>query len=270
VVFLEKLRAAWLRKNSLVCVGLDSDLEKIPDHLRSFKLPLFEFNRAIIDATADLVCAFKPQIACYAALGLERDLEETFTYIHEQYPDLPVILDAKRGDVGSTAEWYAQEAFDRYGADAVTVNPYLGGDTLEPFLKWEDKGVIVLCRTSNPGAADIQDLECSGEKLYQIIARKAAQEWNHNGNVLLVVGATYPKELGEIRSLVGNMPFLVPGIGAQGGDIEQAVTKGKTPDGTGMIINSSRGILYAGSGKEFAQAARSAALRLKEEINRYR
>jgi len=251
-------------------VGLDSDIEKIPDHLRTFKTPLFEFNREIIDSTADLVCAFKPQIAFYAADGLERDLELTIKYLHEQHPDIPVILDAKRGDIGSTAEMYAREVFDRYGADAVTVNPYLGGDSLEPFLNRTDKGVIILCRTSNPGATDIQDLEVQGEKLYRIISNKAAREWNRNGNVLLVVGATYPQELGEIRSLVGNMPLLVPGIGAQGGDIEKAVINGKTADGTGMIINSSRGIIYAGKGKDFAQAARAAALQLKEEINRYR
>ncbi len=267
---METLNAAWHRNNSLLCVGLDPDLEKIPDHLRTAKSPLFEFNRAIIESTSDLVCAFKPQIAFYAASGLERDLELTIAYIHENFPGIPVILDAKRGDIGSTAKLYAQEAFDRYGADAVTVNPYLGGDALEPFLDRSDKGVIILCRTSNPGAIDIQDLELNGEKLYRIVARKAAREWNRNGNVLLVVGATYPQELGEIRSLVGNMPLLVPGIGAQGGDIEKAVNNGKTSDGTGMIINSSRGIIYAGKGKDFAQAARTAALQLKEEINRYR
>ena len=268
--FIETLTAAWHRNNSLLCVGLDPDIEKIPNHLRTTNAPLFDFNRAIIDSTADLVCAFKPQIAFYAASGLERDLELTITYIHENYPDIPVILDAKRGDIGSTAKMYAREAFDRYGADAVTVNPYLGGDALEPFLSRGDKGVIILSRTSNPGAADIQDLDSNGEKLYRIVARKAVREWNRNGNVLLVVGATYPQELREIRSLVGNMPLLVPGIGAQGGDIERAVTNGKTADGTGMIINSSRGIIYAGKGKDFADAARSAALRLKDEINRWR
>ncbi len=267
---METLNAAWHRNNSLVCVGLDPDLERIPSHLRSAQAPLFEFNRAIIESTFDLVCAYKPQIAFYAASGLERDLELTITYIHENFPGIPVILDAKRGDIGSTAKLYAQEAFDRYGADAVTVNPYLGRDALDPFLDRTDKGVIILCRTSNPGAIDIQDLELNGEKLYRIVARKAAREWNRNGNVLLVVGATYPQELGEIRSLTGNMPFLVPGIGAQGGDIEKAVVNGKDEKGRGMIINSSRGIIYAGTGKDFAQAARTAALRLKDEINRYR
>jgi orotidine-5'-phosphate decarboxylase len=270
VNFIKALTAAWKKNDSLVCVGLDPDAKKIPTHLRTAKAPLFEFNRAIIDCTSDLVCSFKPQIAFYAALGLERDLELTIAYIHENHPDIPVILDAKRGDIGSTAKMYAQEAFDRYGADAVTVNPYLGTDALEPFLDRMDKGVIILCRTSNPSATDIQDLEVQGEKLYRIIANKAAREWNRNGNVLLVVGATYPGELQEIRALVGNMPFLVPGIGAQGGDIEKAVINGKDKDGTGMIINSSRGIIYAGDGKNFAQAARAAALQLKDEINRYR
>ncbi len=270
VNFMEALNAAWNRNNSLVCIGLDPDLEKIPSYLRSAKEPLFEFNRAIIESTFDLVCAFKPQIAYYAASGLERDLELTIAYIHKNFPYIPVILDAKRGDVGSTAKLYAQEAFDRYEADAVTVNPYLGGDALEPFLDRSDKGVIILCRTSNPGAIDIQDLELNGEKLYRIVAQKAAREWNRNGNVLLVVGATYPQELGEIRSLVGNMPLLVPGIGAQGGDIGKAVVNGKDEKGTGMIINSSRGIIYAGKGRDFAQAARTAALQLRDEINRYR
>jgi orotidine-5'-phosphate decarboxylase len=268
--FIRTLNDIWRKNNSLLCIGLDPDLQKIPGHLRNHENPLFAFNKAVIDATHDLVCAYKPQIAFYAAAGLEKDLEQTITYLHEQYQGLPLILDAKRGDIGSTAERYAQEAFERYRADALTVNPFLGGDTLEPFLKWKDKGVIILCRTSNPGAADIQDLESKGEKLYRIIARKAAQEWNRNGNVLLVVGATYPRELGEIRSLVGDMPLLVPGIGAQGGDVEKAVSLGKTPAGTGLIINSSRGIIYAGQGENFAETAREAALQLRDEINKYR
>jgi len=270
VKFIEALTAAWQKNDSLLCVGLDSDLEKIPNHLRTAKVPLFEFNRAIIDGTSDLVCAFKPQMAYYAASGSEHDLELTIAYIHENYPDIPVILDAKRGDIGSTAKMYAREVFDRYGADAVTVNPYLGGDALEPFLDRADKGVIILCRTSNPGATDLQDLEIQGEKLYRIVADKAVHEWNRNGNVLLVVGATYPRELQEIRSFVGNMPFLVPGIGTQGGDIEMAVINGKDGDGTGMIINSSRAVIYAGDGKSFAKAARTVAVRLRDEINRYR
>ncbi len=268
--FIEDLAAIWEKNDSLVCVGLDPDIEKIPAHLRDLESPLFEFNRAIIDGTADVVCAFKPQIAYYAAAGLERDLELTISYIHENYPGVPVILDAKRGDIGSTAEMYAREAFDRFGADAVTVNPYMGTDTLEPFLARSDKGVIVLCRTSNPGAVDFQDLRSDGKTLYETVARKAAHEWNGNGNVLLVVGATYPGELREIRSIVGDMPLLVPGIGAQGGDVQSAVTSGKTGAGTGMIVNSSRGIIYASGGKDFAEAARASAIKLRDEINKYR
>ena len=270
VTFVEDLASIWRKNDSLVCVGLDPDIEKIPEHLRDAETPLFEFNRAIIDHTADLVCAFKPQVAYYSASRSERDLELTVAYIHENYPGVPVILDAKRGDIGSTAEMYVREAFDRFGVDAVTVNPYMGTDTLEPFLDRSDKGVIILCRTSNPGARDIQNLRSDGKRLYQVVADKAAHEWNRNGNVLLVMGATYPEELREIRSVVGNMPFLVPGIGAQGGDIESVVMSGKNKDGTGMIINSSRGIIYSSDGEDFAEAARTAAVHLRNEINRYR
>lgn len=268
--FLQMIETAWRDKNTLVCVGLDPDLEKVPTNLRSSTNPLFQFNKAIIDATADLVCAYKPQFAYYAAIGAERDLELTIQHIHDRHPGIAVILDAKRGDIGSTADKYVQEAFDRYGADAVTVNPYMGGDTLAPFFARKDKGVIVLCRTSNPGASDIQDLVSDGKKLYRLVAEKAVHSWNANKNVLLVVGATYPRELGEIRAIVGDMPLLVPGIGAQGGDVQAAVTSGKTPAGSGLVINSSRGILYAGKGDDFARAARDATLSLRDEINRYR
>jgi orotidine-5'-phosphate decarboxylase len=268
--FIKRLQGAWQKQDSLVCVGLDTDFSKIPDRFKKEPHPLFAFNREIINATGDLVCAYKPQIAYYSATGSEKDLELTIRYIHKTLPDIPVILDAKRGDIGATAKKYAAEAFDRYEADAVTVNPYLGGDTLEPFLERKDKGVILLCRTSNPGAGDLQDLESGGKKIYRIMAEKAARQWNQYGNLLLVIGATWPGELGEIRSLAGDMPFLVPGIGAQGGDVAQAVKNGKTRDGTGLIINSSRGILYAGKGKDFAEAARLAAVALRDEINQYR
>lgn len=270
MTFIEDLHAIWEKNDSLLCVGLDPDIERIPSHLRGLDTPLFEFNRAIIDRTADLVCAFKPQVAYYSARGSERELELTVSYIHANHPGTPVILDAKRGDIGSTAEMYAREAFDRFGADAVTVNPYMGTDTLEPFLSRKDKGVIILCRTSNPGAGDIQDLRSDGKTLYEVIAHKAAHEWNGNDNVLLVVGATYPRELAEIRSIVGNMPLLVPGIGAQGGDVRSAVMSGRDRNGTGMIINSSRGIIYADDGRDFADAARASALQLRSEINKYR
>ncbi len=268
--FVERLKQAWNAGETLLCVGLDPDPARLPKHLAAAKHPFFEFGRAIVDATADLVCAFKPQIAYYAAARAEDQLEMTIDHIRRHHARIPVILDAKRGDIGSTAEMYAKEAFERYQADALTVNPYLGSDSLAPYLAYADKGVIVLCRTSNPGARDLQDIESRGRKLYQIIAEKAARDWNANGNVLLVVGATYPEELGEIRAIVGDMPILVPGVGAQGGDVAAVIANGATADGAGLIISTSRAVLYASSGADYAAAARSAALRLRDEINLYR
>lgn len=265
--FVDRLQQAWARQDTLLCVGLDPDPAKLPKHLAGVSHPIFEFGRAIVDATADLVCAFKPQIAYYAAARAEDQLEMTIAHIRQHHPAIPVILDAKRGDVGSTAEMYAREAFQRYQADAVTVNPYLGFDSLQPFLDYADKGVIVLCRTSNPGARDVQDIASGGKKLYQLIAEKAARDWNGKANVLLVVGATYPEELGEIRAIVGDMPILVPGVGAQGGDVAAVLANGATADGAGLIISSSRAVLYAGGGSDYAQAARAAALKLRDEIN---
>jgi len=265
--FISQLERAWDRANSLVCVGLDPEIERFPRQFADQASPIFQFNKAIIDATADLVCAYKPQFAHYAAYEAEDQLERTIDYVHRNYPDIPVILDSKRGDVGNTAERYAIEAFERYHADAVTVNPYLGGDSLEPFLKYSDKGVIVLCRTSNPGAGELQDLEIQGRRLFHVVADLAARRWNARGNCLLVVGATYPRELAQVREIVGNMPLLVPGVGAQGGDVAQAVENGQSAAGTGLIISSSRGILYASSGEDFATAARAATARLRDQIN---
>ena len=265
--FTQQLARAWETNNSLVCVGLDPEIERFPAHVRAEASPIFHFNRAIIDATADLVCAYKPQFAHYAAYEAEDQLERTIEYIHRTHPGVPVILDAKRGDIGNTAERYASEAFERYGADAVTVNPYLGGDSLEPFLRHSERGVLVLCRTSNPGAGDLQDLSVGGRPLYQVVAELAARRWNSRGNCLLVVGATYPRELAEVRALVGDMPLLVPGVGAQGGDVERVVQQGGTRSGTGLIISSSRAILYASGGEDFAQAARAAASSLRAQIN---
>ncbi len=265
--FIEQLTRAWERSDSLACVGLDPEIERFPRHIAAEPSPIFQFNRAIIDATADLVCAYKPQFAHYAAYEAEDQLERTIEYIHKTHPGVPVILDAKRGDVGNTAERYAIEAFERYGADAVTVNPYLGGDALEPFLRHADKGVAILCRTSNPGARDLQDLVIGARKLYQVVAELAAQRWNSRGNCLLVVGATYPGDLAEVRALVGAMPLLVPGVGAQRGDVAQVVQNGQTAHGTGLIISSSRGILYASAGEDFAGAARAATQQLRGEIN---
>ena len=265
--FIEQLERAWDVNGSLVCVGLDPEIERFPPQVVDQASPIFQFNKAIIDATADLVCAYKPQFAHYAAYEAEDQLERTIDYIHRTYPGIPVILDSKRGDVGNTAERYAIEAFERYHADAVTVSPYLGGDSIEPFLKYEEKGVIILCRTSNPGAGDLQDLEVGGRRLFHIVADLAARRWNTRGNCALVVGATYPRELAEVREIVGNMPFLVPGVGAQGGDVAQAVQSGQTAAGTGLVISSSRGILYASSGEDFVSAARQATLKLRDQIN---
>ena len=267
--FLDRLRRRWHEAGTLVCVGLDPEPTKFPAHLRDDPDAIFEFCRAIVDATADVVCCFKPQFAHFAARSAEDALQRLIAHIHTQHPGVPVILDAKRGDIGSTAAFYAAEAFDRYGADAVTVNPYLGRDSLEPFLARADKGVVILCRTSNAGARDLQDLDVGGRKLYQHVAETAAREWNANGNCLLVVGATYPGELADVRAIVGEMRLLVPGVGAQGGDVEAVVRNGATKDGTGLVISSSRAILYAGSGVDFADAARAAAIVLRDEISRH-
>ncbi|MEI7036499.1 orotidine-5'-phosphate decarboxylase [Fulvimonas yonginensis] len=273
--FMQSLHQAWQRNDSLVCVGLDPEPAKFPSHLRGTPDAVFDFCRAIVDATADLVCAYKPQIAHFAALRAEDALERLIAHIHTAYPGIPVILDAKRGDIGSTAQHYATEAFERYKADAVTLNPYLGRDSIQPFLDRADKGVILLCHTSNPGAADLQDLSVEGTDgrrlpLYQHVARTIANEWNANGNCALVTGATWPEQLAQVRALVGDMPLLVPGIGAQGGDVEAVLRHGRTRNGTGLMISSSRAILYAGTGEDFAQAARRATRDLRGQINRHR
>ncbi|HXZ59168.1 MAG TPA: orotidine-5'-phosphate decarboxylase [Steroidobacteraceae bacterium] len=268
--FTLRLERAWEKNDSLLCVGLDPEIERFPPQVAAAPSPIFQFNKAIIDATHDLVCAYKPQFAHYAAYEAEDQLERTIEYVHRSYPGIPVILDGKRGDVGNTAERYAIEAFERYGADAVTVNPYLGGDSLEPFLKHADRGVFVLCRTSNPGARDLQDLEVGARRLYHVVAELAATRWNGHGNCALVVGATYPRELAEVRHIVGGMPLLLPGVGAQGADVAEAVRAGQTAAGTGLLLSSSRGILYGSApahGADFAAAARAAAGALRAEIN---
>ena len=272
VNFINKLSAAWSASDSLLCVGLDPDLARLPPHLQTEPNGIFTFCTAIIDATADLACSFKPQIAYFAALGAERQLEDICRYARENYPHIPLILDAKRGDIGATARQYAREAFDRYGADAVTVNPYMGSDSIEPYMEWVDRGVIILCRTSNPGGSDLQFLQVDGKPLYQYVARLVAEKWNHNGQCALVVGATFPDELAQVRAIVGDMPLLVPGIGAQGGEIGATVKAGKTANGMGMMINSSRAILYASAapGEHFAAAARRDALETRDAINLHR
>ncbi len=210
MTFTQMLAAAWQRNNSLLCVGLDPDPAKFPAHLKGREDAILEFCTAIVDATADFVCAFKPQIAYFAAHRAEDQLEALIAHIHARHAGIPVILDAKRGDIGSTAEQYAVEAFGRFQADAVTVNPYMGRDSLDPWLAWPDKGVILLCRTSNPGGSDLQFLDVGGEKLYERVARLAAGEWNTTGQIALVVGATFPAEIARVRAIVGDMPLLVP------------------------------------------------------------
>ena len=256
--FVEMLKARWGAADTLLCVGLDPEPARFPEHLRSSDDSIFEFCKSIVDATADLACAFKPQIAHFASEGAEDALQRLIAYVRESQPAIPVILDAKRGDMASTAQHYAREVFERYNAHAVTLSPYLGLDSIEPYLAYADRGVFLLCRTSNAGGDDLQMLTVEGERLYERVARLAS-DWNRNGQIGLVVGATYPRELARVRSLVGEMPLLVPGIGAQGGDVEASVKAGQTANGTGIVVNSSRAIIYASAGDEFAAAARHAA-----------
>ncbi len=277
--FKASLERRWQLGN-FVCVGLDSQYDKIPKSMRkglNIESAVFKFNQEIIDATHDLVCAYKPQYAFYGALGESgvSVLRRTIGFIHDKYPGIPVILDAKRNDIGNTSEQYAKEVFDIYGADAVTVNPYLGQKALQPFLDRRDKGVIVLCRTSNPGAGEFQDLLVKhpilGEvPFYQVVAYQVANEWNVSGNCALVVGATYPEEAAEVRRIAPDLPFLIPGIGKQGGDVEKAVTASKDERNMGMVINSSRGIIFASSGPDFAEAARAKTEELRGLINSFR
>lgn len=267
MTFMQSLNAAWANQNSLLCVGLDPDPAKFPAHLQGRDDAIFEFCKAIVDATAEAACCFKPQIAYFAARKAENQLEALIAHIHEKHPALPVILDAKRGDIGSTAEQYAVEAFERFKADAITVNPYMGFDSVSPYLAYPDKGVILLCRTSNPGGSDLQFLDVGGEKLYERVARLVAEKWNTTGQCALVVGATFPAEIARVREITGDLPLLVPGIGAQGGDIEATVQAGRTANGTGLMINSSRAILYAGKGEDYAEAARQVAIATRDAIN---
>lgn len=255
--FLEKLKNKW-RENKFVCIGLDSDYSKIPPSFkegRSVEEALFQFNKTIIDTTADLVCAYKPQSAFYEACGEGglKALKKTVSYIKEKFPEIPVILDAKRADIGNTNEAYANAIFDDQGFDAVTIHPYLGKEAVEPFLKRADKGIIVLVRTSNPGAGEFQDLQINDKKLYQLVAEHVARDWNKNGNCAVVVGATYPQELKKVREIVGDMPILVPGIGTQGGDLKETLKNGLNSQKQGLIISSSRGIIFDPNPREAAQ-----------------
>lgn len=268
MTFVEKLSAAWAANDSLLCVGFDPDITRFPGSWKNQPEHIFDFCKAIADATADTVCSFKPQIAYFSALRAEDQLEQLCAYLRDTYPEIPIIMDAKRGDIGATAEQYAREAFERYGADAVTVSPYMGFDSVAPYLEYKDKGVIILCRTSNAGGSDLQFLNVDGVPLYQHVARLVADKWNTNGQCGLVVGATFPEELAQVRSIVGDMPLLVPGVGAQGGDVVATVAAGRTANGTGMMINSSRAVLYATpQGEEtFTDAARRVAIDTRNAI----
>lgn len=271
--FLAKLDAAVTKNNSLLCVGLDPNIELMPEHLRSDPTPYLTFNKVIVDATADLVCAFKPNSAFYEARGAAgiEELKGTCDYIREKYPDIPIILDFKRGDIGSTNDQYSKFAFDYLNADAITIHPYMGSRAVSPFLDRKDKGIIILLRTSNPGSAEIQDIDAGGQKLYLKLLENIQKEWNTLGNCLVVVGATLPNELAQIRKAAGEeMVFLVPGVGAQGADVGDTVKAGVNASGRGIIINSARDIIYASTGEDFGEAAKARSTYVSSEINKFR
>ena len=267
--FRALLEAQWDQQKFL-CVGLDPSLDKIPEAVQrvNTRETLIAFNRDLINATKDVVCAYKPNTAFYEAYGDEgwAALRETIEYVHEQARDVPVILDAKRADIGSTNEGYVTASFGHMRADAITVQPYLGSEALAPFLAQKDKGIIVLCRTSNAGSGEIQDMIVDGEPLFMRVAQLVAGTRNQNNNFALVVGATYPEELRKVRAAVGDLPILIPGVGAQGGDLEETVRAGRDSNGRGFIISASRSIIYASGGPDFANAARAEAIRMNSII----
>ena len=265
--FTDLLRQAQQANDSMLCVGLDPEPGKFPGAWRGDAARIFDFCAAIVDATKDLVCAFKPLIAYFAAQRAEDQLERLIGHIHRTAPDVPVILDAKRGDIGATAEQYAREAFERYRADALTLSPFMGFDSIEPYLRYQDKGLILLCRTSNPGGSDLQaQALAGGGMLYEHIARLASGPWNGGGQLGLVVGATFPGEIARVRELAPTLPLLIPGIGAQGGDAEATVRAGWRADGP-IIVSSSRAILYASAGADYADAARRVARATRQQLN---
>ena len=269
MTFLEMLREAQARNGSMLCVGLDPEPRRFPAALRGDATRIHEFCARIVDATADLVIAFKPQIAYFAAHRAEDQLERLIAHIRRVAPHVPVILDAKRGDIGSTAEQYAVEAFERYGADAVTLSPFMGFDSVEPYLKHDGKGAFLLCRTSNPGGDDLQNQRLASVDgtplLYEHVARLAQGPWNRNGQLGLVVGATYPAEIERVRAIAPTLPLLIPGVGAQGGDAVATVRAGWRPDAP-IVVNSSRAILYASAGEDFADAARREAQKTRAAL----
>ena len=267
--FLDMLHSASTRNQSMLCVGLDPEPARFPAQMQGNPRKIYDFCAAIVDATADVVCAFKPQIAYFAAHGAEDQLERLMQHLRANAPQVPVILDAKRGDIGSTAEQYAKEAFERYGADAVTLSPFMGFDSVEPYLAYPGKGAFLLCRTSNSGGDDLQNQRLASVDgqplLYEHIARLAQGPWNKNGQLGLVVGATYPAEIERVRALAPTVPLLIPGVGAQGGDAAATVRAGWRPDGP-IIVNSSRAILYASNGADFAAAARREATKTRDML----
>jgi orotidine-5'-phosphate decarboxylase len=272
MTFVDAIAHAEQRNRSMLCVGLDPDPARFPGGWRGDASRIYDFCAAIVDATRDLVVAYKPQIAYFAAHGAEAQLERLMAHIRQTAPDVPVILDAKRGDIGSTAEQYAREAFERYQADAVTLSPFMGFDSIEPYLRYAEKGLILLCRTSNPGGSDLQAQRlASGELLYEHIARLAQGPWNRTGQLGLVVGATYPAEIERVRELAPTVPLLIPGVGAQGGDAAATVRAGWRGQGgrtvAPIIVNSSRAVLYASAGDDFADAARTVAMAARDELN---
>ena len=270
--FTDKLNHAWQTNNSLLMIGLDPDVNRFPEEVKNNKHAIYDFCVNIIDATAPYACGFKPQIAYFASESAEDQLAGICQYINKNYPHLPIVLDSKRGDIGTTAEHYAKEAFLRYKADAVTVNPYMGLDSIEPYLAWDDKGVIILCRTSNLGGSDLQFAKLEdGTPLYLYVARLVAEKWNPTGQCGLVVGATFPEEIAKVRQVIGDdMPLLIPGIGAQGGDILNTVLAGCNSKTTGVLINSSRAILYASAGTDWREAATKVAASTRDAINEAR
>jgi orotidine-5'-phosphate decarboxylase len=269
MTFIQQLQSAQQRNGSMLCVGLDPDPQRFPAAFKGDASRIYDFCARIADATADLAIAFKPQIAYFAAHGAERQLEQLMAHLRSSAPHVPVILDAKRGDIGSTAEQYAKEAFERYGADAVTLSPFMGFDSIQPYLQYRGKGAFLLCRTSNPGGDDLQAQRLASVDgqplLYEHIAHLAQGPWNTNGQLGLVVGATYPAEIERVRALAPTLPLLIPGVGAQGGDAAATVKAGWRPDAP-IVVNSSRAILYASSGDDFAEAARREAQRTRDQL----
>jgi orotidine-5'-phosphate decarboxylase len=267
MAFLDQLRAAATLHDSMLCVGLDPEPARFPGPWKNDPARIYDFCAAIVEATKDLVVAYKPQIAYFAAHRAEAQLERLMALIRRVAPQVPVILDAKRGDIGSTAEQYAREAFERYQADAVTLSPFMGFDSIEPYLRYAGKGLILLCRTSNPGGSDLQAQRLAdGSLLYEHVARLAAGPWNVNGQLGLVVGATFPDEIARVRALAPRLPLLIPGVGAQGGDAEATVRAGWRPDAP-IVVNSSRAVLYASDREDFASAARQAADATRRTLN---